>query len=231
MVKETMEAVRREMGVKPTQKAAATIDIAALLADHVKIGPMTIRDRAMLLLGFYTGSRRSEITGLNIEDVSIGKRGVTVFVRKSKGDQLGEGMTKFIPPSEVECVDAIRALVEQLKGRGVNSGPLFRPVSRSGTYRNSRLLNKYVALLVKQTVLRAYQSTGDERLKDASVFSGHSLRAGLVTTLAERGNPIHVIQKKTGHASKTVEGYIRDRGIVSQKDIEADPTFNLFKTR
>lgn len=220
---EELEGARRELTVKKDQKDAVTIELLLKLLPFVK-GLAKIRDRAILFAGFYMGSRRSEITNLNIDDIKFDKDRAVIEVRKSKGDQHGEGMAKFIPK---EGAAPLRELVADLRSQGITSGPLFRAVSRNGAYRARHLNDKYVATLIKQTVCDAREATGDESFAEER-FSGHSLRAGLVTTLAERGEPSHRIQKKTGHAlSSTVDGYIRDRRIRSEKDWEDDPTYDL----
>ena len=56
-------------------------------------GNKGIRDKALLLLGFAGGFRRSEFIGLNVEDLSIGDEGLIVRITKSKTDQTGRGRT------------------------------------------------------------------------------------------------------------------------------------------
>ena len=49
---------------------------------------------------------------------------------------------------------------------------------------------------------------------DAAKYSGHSLRAGPVTSAAVAGVPEHVIMKTTGHKSSAmVRRYIRDANL------------------
>ena len=55
------------------------------------------RDKALILVGFAGGFRRSELVSITKEDVEFVKEGVKIFVKKSKSDQSGEGMTKAIP--------------------------------------------------------------------------------------------------------------------------------------
>jgi site-specific recombinase XerD len=56
-----------------------------------------IRDKALLLIGFSGGFRRSELVDIEYEDVEFVSEGVKIFVKRSKTDQSGEGMTKAIP--------------------------------------------------------------------------------------------------------------------------------------
>ena len=52
-----------------------------------------IRDRAIILIGFSGGFRRSELVNIEYEDVEFVEEGVKIFVKRSKTDQSGEGMT------------------------------------------------------------------------------------------------------------------------------------------
>ena len=51
----------------------------------------------MILIGFCGGFRRSELVALEYEDIEFVREGVKIFVKRSKTDQSGEGMTKAIP--------------------------------------------------------------------------------------------------------------------------------------
>ncbi len=47
------------------------------------------RDRALLLVGFAGGFRRSEIVGLNFDYIELVRQGLIVTLRRSKTDQEG----------------------------------------------------------------------------------------------------------------------------------------------
>ena len=49
------------------------------------------RDKAILLLGFAGGMRRSEIVALDLADLQLGEEGFAVQIRHSKTDQSGAG--------------------------------------------------------------------------------------------------------------------------------------------
>ena len=50
-----------------------------------------LRNRALLLLGFAGALRRSELVGLDVEDLDFTSAGLVVTLRRSKTDQDGEG--------------------------------------------------------------------------------------------------------------------------------------------
>jgi len=214
LVREAVEGAMRVLGVRRTKKRAATSDVVIAMLRHVA----GTRDRCILLLGFYMGARRSEIVGVNIEDVSFGEQGVTVLIQRSKTDQHGEGMHKFIPRTEAGCIESLRSLIASMHSDGITSGALFR----SSKGKRERLADHHVATLIKRAIDGARKETGDERF-DEKLFSGHSLRAGLVTTLSRNGVPIQQIQPKTGHKTlNALMEYVRH-----ENDWERDPARGL----
>jgi integrase len=162
-----------------------------------------LRDRAMLLLGFAGGLRRSEIVGLDVgrdhtEDgrgwVEVLDKGLLVTLRGKTGwreVEIGRGSTDATCP--------LVALQTWLKLARISHGPLFRRVTGQGRdVGPDRLNDREVARLVKRTALaagvRGDLAEGERQAK----FAGHSLRAGLASSaeVDER----HV-QKQLGHAS------------------------------
>jgi integrase len=97
----------------------------------------------------------------------------------------------------------VRAVHEWLGVSGIERGPLFRPVNRHGQVLEHRLSDWAVAEVVK----RSLKAAG----KSARGYSGHSLRAGLVTQAAMSGASERSIQDQSGHRSLVVmRRYIRD---------------------
>ncbi len=198
-----MQGIRRVNGTSQTQKAPAVSgDIKMMLAtlSDTLIG---VRDRALLLLGFAGGFRRSEIVALEIEDLAFSREGLTVTIRKSKTDQEGSGRKVGIAYGSNCSTCPVRSLQAWLEASGITSGPLFRSVNRHGNLQPNRLSDKAVALIVK----RCAESAG---LNPAN-YSGHSLRAGMATSAAMNGANERSIMKQTGHKSTAmVRRYIRE---------------------
>lgn len=203
LVRLTMQGIRRTHGMKCNQKAAAvTADVLAMvgtLPDNL----LGLRDRALLLLGFAGAFRRSELVGLDVEDLQWQEVGVAITLRRSKTDQEGAGTLKGIPMGRRAETCPVRALNAWLEASGNTQGPIFRPMNRHGQVQPGRLSDKAVALVVK----RAAQAAG----LDASRYSGHSLRAGLATSAAAAGVQERDIMRQTGHKSvNMVRRYIRE---------------------
>jgi integrase len=97
----------------------------------------------------------------------------------------------------------VKALREWLDAAGIVSGPLFRPINKSGTVAASRLTCRSVANIVKGYAGRAGF--------DAAIFSAHSLRSGFLTSAAAKGASIFKMMDQSGHKSiDTLRGYVRD---------------------
>ena len=200
-VRAAMKGIRRRVGVAPRQKTAATADIVALL---LRCTPNTLtgkRDRALLALGFAGAFRRSELAALDVADLVDHAEGLRVTVRRSKTDQEGRGTEKAIPHGRL--IRPVALVREWLDAASITEGPVFRPVSRSGNVRQGgRLSTQAIADILKRYVHAAGL--------DATAFGAHSLRAGFVTSAAERGVDLAKIMEVSGHRDpRTVVGYIR----------------------
>lgn len=178
--------------------------------------PAGVRDRAILLLGFALMARRSEVAGLDIADVQPGQEGLDVTIRHSKTDQEAKGQEIAVLAGqhpETCPVRATQAWITLLAGRGITSGPLFRPVDRHGRIGSEpeaagkprdRLTGRAVAEIVRRHALAA-------GLENASKYKGHSLRSGGASAAYATGAPVSGI---AGHGrwaenSPVVLGYVR----------------------
>ena len=205
VVKETMKGIRRQKST--TQKKAQPLlfeSLKAVVANMQSGQVREKRDIAILCLGFMTGLRRSELVALDVEDLQWDRRGLTVRVRRSKGDQVGEGRDVVVfrggaPTCPVAAVES------WLAAAGIAAGPVFVGVDRLGRARHGKRLTDQVVRTVVKERARAAGLEEFERL------SGHSLRAGLATQAALNGANLRDIAKQTGHRSeKILSGYIRD---------------------
>ncbi len=98
LVRSVWRGIRRDRGVAPQGKAPAlTADIRIMVNHLPKDKLLGIRDRALLLLGFAGAMRRSELVGLDVDDVVETEEGLVVNIRKSKTDQEGMGRKIGIP--------------------------------------------------------------------------------------------------------------------------------------
>jgi site-specific recombinase XerD len=212
LARETLAGIRRRHAQPSKRKAAATTDVVRALLDTCGTDMLGLRDRALLTLGFGCALRRSELVALNVADIEEVKEGLRVTIRRSKTDQLGAGYT--VPLGHGSRLRPVAALQAWLHAAGIEDGPLFLGVHRSGKVRpqrarkgviySGRLTAGMVGLVVKRRAILAGL--------DSRQFSGHSLRAGFVTSAAEHGANIFKIMDVTRHKSVDVlKGYVRSR--------------------
>ena len=202
LVRATMRGIRRDHG--RAQRQARPLLKEDLLAVLAAMGgaPRDLRDRALLLIGFAGGFRRSEIIAIDCNHVERVRQGVVVTLRKSKTDQEGVGRKLGIPLGRSKACPC-GALDDWLAIAGISEGPVFRPVDRQGRVASGRLSREAVSIIVKDRIAAAGI--------DPTGYSGHSLRAGLATSAAMAGVSMLKIRAQTGHASDAMLGrYIRD---------------------
>jgi integrase len=183
---------------QPKQKRPLLIEDVRKIAAACNTGaPRDVRDRAIIVIGFASALRRSNLAGLDIADIEIETRGIILQIRREKQDRKSEGRLIGLPRGTVHDTCPVRCLTEWLGARGRANGPLFTNVING-----RRLGPKAIGEIVKR---RAYQIGLDGRC-----YGGHSLRSGLVTEAAERGISDHIIAMQTGHRNMdTLRTYFR----------------------
>lgn len=205
-IREVMQGIRRKHGRPPYEKEPVLGDDIVRMIEMLGRDLRGLRDRAILLLGFAGGFRRSEIVGLDCGPdqtkdgsgwIEILEEGLLIRVRGKTGwreVEIGRGSSDQTCP--------IVALKTWLELGRVAHGPVFRRVKSEGKKIGpGRLNDKHIARLVKNTALaagvRADLSEAERRQK----YSGHSLRAGLATAAAVDES---YTQKQLGHVSPTM---------------------------
>ena len=112
-VKAVVRGIRRTHGTAPRRMTPATADCVIAMAPRPDGSLTTLRDRALLLLGFAGAFRRSELVALDVADVEQVPEGLRITIRRAKTDQEGRGAVIAIVPGEIACpVIALRAWLE-----------------------------------------------------------------------------------------------------------------------
>ena len=152
------------------------------------------RDKAIILVGFSGGFRRSELVNIENEDVEFVEEGVKIYVKRSKTDQSGEGMIKAIPYFDNNQFCPVIALKNWLKILDKTENKIFN------------ISDKNVALIIKKYANLAGL--------DSKKYAGHSLRSGFATSTAESGAEERNIMAMTGHEStEMVRRYIKEANL------------------
>lgn len=212
--KDFFAGVKNKLKTKQNKKKALITGDIQRIIDKMPLDKVIgVRDRALFLIGFAGGLRRSELVALDVGDVEWKEEGVILNINTSKTDQEGEGHRIGIHYGNHELTCPVLALKNWLLDGEIFDGPIFRGVDRHGNVSAKRLSDRNVAMIIKRCVVRA--GLPPEQ------YAGHSLRAGLVTTAAMNDAPVSSIMKQTRHNSfDTVRGYIRE-GQIFKKNVSA----------
>ena len=164
------------------------------------------RDKSIILVGFGGGFRRTELVSIDYEDLEFLPEGLKITLKKSKTDQLGEGMIKGLPYFSNENYCPIVNLKKWLEISKIKSGSIFRRFTKGSILTDKRLTDQSVVLMIKE-----YLNLAGIENKN---FAGHSLRSGFATAAAESGADERSIMAMTGHkTTQMVRRYIREAHI------------------
>ena len=141
IIMENLHGIKRILGSRQRSKKPILINdlkiiINAISKDSNQIN--RIKNKALLLIGFSGGFRRSELVEIDKEDVEFVAEGVKIFVKRSKTDQSGEGMTKGIPYFSNSEYCPVISLKNWIKEKAIKSGKVFN------------MSDKNVALTIKK---------------------------------------------------------------------------------
>jgi integrase len=197
-----MQGIRRAHGVSKDGKSP-------LLTSHIKAWVKNLRgtnkdlrDKALVLLGFASALRRSELVALDREDIELSPYGLILTIRKSKTDQEGEGAKIGIPYGTGETCP-VAALLDWLEAVGIESGSVFRQIRKGNHIQPDRLEDKSVNLIVKD-LCESIELESDN-------YGAHSLRAGHATQARSNGAEEQDCMRQTRHKSISVfRQYVRE---------------------
>lgn len=201
IVRATLKGIRNKIGVAPSRKAPATAEHVKAMSDTATHSLKGLRDRALLLLGFASALRRSELVALDLEHIEQCPEGFRLHIARSKTDQEGRGAVVPVLRGNGHC--PVRAVQAWIEAADLTEGPLFRPIAKGGRIIAARLSAESVADIVKAYAARAEL--------DPAQFSGHRLRAGFLTSSSRKRASLFKMMQVSRHRSvQTVQGYVRD---------------------
>ena len=197
IITENLMGIKRKMGVKQTAKKPLLInDLKSIIKviDEEKNNSKRLQNKALLLIGFSGGFRRSELVSIEHDDLDFVAEGVKIIVRRSKTDQTGLGMTKAIPYFDNKKYCPVTSLKKWINFSKIDNGKIFN------------ISDKTVALTIKKYALLAGL--------DHNRYAGHSLRSGFATSTAETGADERSIMAMTGHkTTQMVRRYIQESNL------------------
>jgi len=170
-----------------------------------------LRDAAILAVASDALLRVSEMTALEVSDVSLTEQ--TVQIRHSKTDQDGEGSVQYLGKPTVERVRV------WLHASGVTEGALFRAIRRGRPYGERLSIRSLRKIIGKRA--RAAGASGR--------LSGHSLRVGSAQSLATAGASLVEMQvagrwQSPAMPGRYAQGQLAKQGAVARLRYGADWT-------
>ena len=197
VITENLMGIRRVKGSYQKAKKPILINDLKLIVkviDEEKNNSKRLQNKALLLIGFSGGFRRSELVSIEYDDLDFVKEGVKIVVRRSKTDQTGLGMTKAIPYFDNKNYCPVTSLKSWINFSKIDNGKIFK------------ISDKTVALTIKKYALLAGL--------DHKKYAGHSLRSGFATSTAETGADERSIMAMTGHkTTQMVRRYIQEANL------------------
>lgn len=216
LLEKTWEGLVRDYGMHARKVAPLSAGQIKAMVDTLGARRrIDIRNRALLLVGFATGMRRSEIVGIEYKHLrwvrQAVKPGIVITIPRSKTDQAAEGREVALSYLDSPYCPA-RALELWLMVSRCESGPVFVG-TRGRRLTGMRLDGGDVCRTVKGLVKRA--GVGEA----GAVYGGHSLRAGMITEARRGGADEDLVMAQSGHVNlMELRGYNRanilDRSVV-----------------
>ena len=198
LIIENLMGIQRKKGVFQKSKNPILVnelkEIINVIEKLEKNEKRIARDKALILIGFSGGFRRSELVSIEIEDLEFTKDGIKIFIKRSKTDQSGEGMIKAIPYFKDKNFCPVYFLKKWIEISKINKGLIFD------------ISDKMVSILIKKYLSKSGF--------DPKKYSGHSLRSGFATVAADSGADEKSIMTMTGHkTTQMVRRYIKESNL------------------
>lgn len=175
-IRDLMRGLARTLKMAPKKKRALTADMVRKMVQKTE----SPRDKAILLVGFCTGMRRSEMAAMKWEYVQEVPEGLVIFIPESKTDQEGKGAYVVLPKLEESDMCPVAALEACRKSEGSVFG------------------------VVAKTIYRVVKRRIEDIGLDPTEFGAHSFRSGFVTEARRSGATLDDIMEQTRHKTSSV---------------------------
>lgn len=150
----------------------------------------SLRDKSLILLGFWRGFRSDELSRLRVEHVEASAgEGISCFLGRTKGDRQNLGSTFRAPALSRLC--PVEAYLDWIGVAQLTAGPVYRAIDRWGHVGENGLHIDSIAPL-----LRTMLTNGG--LAAAGAYSGHSLRRGFANWAASDGWDVKSLMEYVG---------------------------------
>ena len=164
----------------------------------------SLREKALLMIGFGAGLRCLELCHLEIDDLDR-ETGI-LRVRKGKGRKQRQ---LYLAKSVISAIE------EWIVKRGNHPGPLFNRIRRYGVITQEPLSPSGITHTLKAIQKKA----------NTDPFTPHDMRRSFITHLLETGTDINVVRQLAGHCDVSTTVQYDRRDITWQKLASQSITF------
>jgi len=211
LVRDTLAGLRKQNMRQPLRAKPLTPGQVQIVVQSLDLETRQgLRNRAVILLGWCAGMRRSELANLKWSQVEFMPEGLQITVMQAKTDTTGEGQTIGVPYQDNPQLCPVLAVVAWAKVCAADTQsdlPVFRRISHNGNHTTMALSGQAIGNIVNACAAHV----------GLEGFTGHSLRAGLATAAILDGKPEHEVMNTTRHKSQTVfRGYVRHAELFSK---------------
>lgn len=203
IVRQAMRGIRalhpaQEKQAKPLQldEIEGVVSALDLAADEARRANdratelRNLRDKSLILLGFWRGFRSDELSQLRVENVEASAgAGISCFLGRTKGDRQNIGTTYRAPALSRLC--PVDAYLDWIGAAQLTSGPVYRAINRWGHIKECGLHIDSIAPLLRATLKNAGLASADS-------YSGHSLRRGFANWAASDGWDVKSLMEYVG---------------------------------
>jgi site-specific recombinase XerD len=219
-------ALKKDQAARTRKASAAVPDVLRkLLATLDRTTLKGKRDAALMLLGFATAARVSELVAMNIEELVRTEDGIDISIYRRKTHNHTDNMVLYGSNPATCPVRAVNAYLAALENEGRTEGPLFIRISRHGHVappmkRHGHVigdpLGRMTTEAAAEVVEKAAAAAGLE-----GQWSGHSLRRGFATAARRAGSDMLRIGRTGGWAdgSRALLGYMEDADRVTESPL------------
>jgi site-specific recombinase XerD len=204
-VRTLLAGAKRILCQQPNQKDPLQLGHLRKIVETVGTrSPISARNCAIVVFGFATALRRSNLVALTLEDLTFTDEGVLVRVKREKQDRKGKVRVLAVPNGKGPLCP-VKILRQWLAWRGEKPGPLFQRVL-GGHVNGKPILGTRLGQIVQQCAAAIGL--------DPKKYGAHSLRSGFVSEALEQEVNEAMICQQTGHASvDTLRIYFRSRNL------------------
>lgn len=159
-----------------------------------------LRDRALWLMAFGIAGRSAEVAALRADGIKLVSQGLDIHVPAVKGRPSRDVVVAYGKHPDT-C--PVRAWLTWRAAAGITAGPAFLPITVHGAMGTDPLS----ADACREVIARSAERAGI-----AVRLTGHSMRAGFITTSRKAGKREEKIRAQSGHAanSPVFWGYIQE---------------------